>query len=128
MIKRLGFNPDEELSDELIKELEKQILDILDSSHILPTNGITIKTGCVLHNIILENYEEIKEQLIQQIIHGRPLAEKFHLRLRFQSLCLHLNEYNECNIIKEPCPFIKQPSLCEIVQESVKDPELEKWK
>ncbi len=127
MLRTLGFQ--EELDDKTIRFIENQFLDLLE--HPMPgqSASIPMKTGCLIHNLVLFNYEEVKEHLKEEIQKGNP-PRLPKLQFGFSTMCLHLTPERRCSVLDEDCPFAEKNSYheCEIVKESLVDPELEKWK
>ncbi|MFX1515474.1 MAG: hypothetical protein ACFFC6_04135, partial [Promethearchaeota archaeon] len=90
--------------------------------------GITFKTGSILTTVQVHNYQEIRDQLHRSYEAGeRP--EKMNLRLIMTSLCLYLNENNNCQVTDEACPFQTGSEWweCEIVTASCRSNN-EEWK
>ncbi len=126
MIRSLGFQ--EEIDEETLKFLENQFLDILE--HPIPGQpaAIPMKTGALIHNLVLFNYEEVKEHVKEELMKGNP-PRLPKLQFGFSTICLHLDSEKNCAVLNEPCPFVQgRFHECEIVQESLSDPELEQWR
>ncbi|MFX1250193.1 MAG: hypothetical protein ACFFCZ_01085 [Promethearchaeota archaeon] len=119
----IGFK--EEISDELLDELIKQLMRILEMG--MP-NAITIKTGCVLWQLMLANQEEFTEELSERIRTGTVQFTFPPMKIVRKSLCLHLDEQGNCSIVKVPCEYRGNKIVqCEVVQSSI-DAGLEEYK
>ncbi|MHA2272958.1 MAG: hypothetical protein ACXACI_13915 [Candidatus Hodarchaeales archaeon] len=120
---------DEDISDETIDQMVRQLLQILDTPDLHQLqNALNIKTGAVLHQFVLKNQAEVRSKLLDQLrIQGeqRPTVP---LKLKYTRTCLYLDEDGQsCSIAKKTCPYSKEIQNCDIVQASL-DPDLEPWK
>ncbi|MFX1512701.1 MAG: hypothetical protein ACFFCQ_08955 [Promethearchaeota archaeon] len=123
LLSQLGYL--DEIDDETLNFLIRQIYEILDSG--LGTNAISIKTGCILHQITISNNLEVKETLKRQILEGLP-KQSLRLSIQLSALCLYLEEdATQCSIIKAPCTYKTSLGSCEIVRNSL-EANLEDWK
>jgi hypothetical protein len=117
---RLGYS--EAIPDEMLDQVIDQLLLFLEEGFV--RNALTLKTGCVLHQITLENQEEVTEALREGLRQGKLRSPS--LKLRKQCLCLHMEEDGTCAISKGPC--VGNIPSCEVVQASIEDLDLSEWK
>ncbi len=123
LLSQLGYL--NEVDEEALNFLVRQIYEILDSG--VGTNSISIKTGCILHQITIANHNEVKESLKRQILEGLPKKD-LRLSIQLSALCLYLDEDSiQCTVIKAPCLYKASLGECEIVQNSLES-NLDDWK
>ena len=122
-VKLLGLE-NENLTDETLDYLVEQMQKILEFDNI--QNTISFKTGCLLHQLMLKNQREIRESLEDQV-RKKDLISKGLPRFQFawNRVCLNLEEdltckvLNQMNSTNKKCNFLKNPTDCDIVQQSV---------
>lgn len=120
---------DEDISDETIDMLVKQLLQILDTPDLHQLqNALNIKTGAVLHQFILSNQQEIRTNLLEQIRTKEEKGSPIPLKLSYRRTCLYIGEDGRiCSVAKKDCPYNKEIQNCDVVQASL-EPDLEPWK
>ena len=122
LLEQLGYSS--AVPDEMLDQVIDQLLMFLDEG--LVKNALTLKTGCVLHQITLANQEEVAEAFKSGLREGKLVSPK--LTLRKSTLCLHLDEKGLCSITRNPCGLRNEIASCEVVRSSVEDPDLSEWK
>ena len=120
-LKTVGI--DEEVTDEMIDEMVEQMAKMLEFDNI--GNSINIKTGFIVHQLILKNTSDVKVELEDQLRNGNFLNKLPPLQFQLAKTCLNLNEDSSCTLLKQwnkeqnTCIFINDFASCELARNSV---------
>lgn len=130
-LQTIGYT--EEITDELLDELVGQMAKVLEFDNI--GNSVNFKTGCILHQLVLKNQIDIRENLSNDLRNGKFSSKLPPLKFSLNRICLNLTESNDCKVLQgwgveeTGCKYTNgaRYNECDIAQQSV-DQGLNEWK
>ena len=120
-LKNVGI--DEDVTDEMLDEMIDQMSTLLEFDNV--GNSINIKTGFIIHQLILKNIQTVKIELEDQLRTGTFSNKLPPLQFQLTRTCLNLNEDMTCSLLKEwnkeqnTCLFTTNFANCELARSSV---------
>ena len=88
-------------------------------------NAINIKTGFIIHQLILKNVPDVKQELEDQLRTGLFSNKLPPLHFQLSRTCLNLDDDLNCSILKSwnkedtKCAFTENYASCELAQGSI---------
>ena len=120
-LKNVGI--DEEVTDEMLDEMIDQMSKLLEFDNV--GNSINIKTGFIIHQLMLKNTPTVKVELEDQLRTGFFSNKLPPLQFQLSRTCLNLNEDMSCSLLKQwnkeqySCLFTTNFADCELARSSV---------
>ncbi len=120
-LKNVGM--EEDVTDEMLDEMVEQMSKILEFDNV--GNSITVKTGFILHQLILKNTSDVKTELEEQLRNGSFTNRLPPLQFQLNKTCLHLNDDDSCSLLKKwnkencTCLFTANFASCELARSSI---------
>lgn len=114
---------DEEVTEDTIDEMIEQMSKLLEFDNV--GNSINIKTGFILHQLMLKNVAAVKQELEDQLRSGSFTNKLPPLQFQLTKTCLQLNDDLSCSLLKDwnkeqtSCLFIDNYPSCELARSSV---------
>ena len=128
-LKTVGM--EEDVTDEMLDEMIEQMSKMLEFDNI--GNSINIKTGFIIHQLILKNTSDVKVELAEQLRKGTFVNKLPPLQFQLVKTCLQLNDDGSCSLLKQwnrtesRCIFTANFASCELARGS-NDQGLEEFK
>lgn len=113
----------EDVTDEMLDEMLEQMSTLLEFDNV--GNSISIKTGFLIHQLILKNIGAVKTELEDQLRNGAFSNRLPPLQFQLTRTCLNLNEDMSCTLLKQwnknesRCSFASNFALCDLARSSV---------
>lgn len=120
-LKTVGMGDD--VTEEMIDEMVSQMSKMLEFDNI--GSSINLKTGFLIHQLVLKNPSDVKTELEEQIRKGSFSNNLPPLKFQLTRTCLNLTEDFSCSVLKgwnksdAKCLFKDNFASCELVQKSV---------
>lgn len=120
-LKTMGF--EEDVTEEMIDEMINQMSKMLEFDNI--GNSLNIKTGFIVHQLLLRNVAELKQDLEDQLRSGSFSNKLPPLRFQLSKSCLQLNDDFSCSLLKTwnkeqtKCLFMENYASCELARNSI---------
>lgn len=117
----MGF--EEDVTEEMIDEMIDQMSKMLEFDNI--GNAINIKTGFIIHQLMLKNVSDIKASLEEQLRDGTFSVSLPPLKFQLTRTCLNLNDDGSCSVLKgwnkeeNTCLFTQNFASCELARSSI---------
>lgn len=113
----------EDVTDEMLDEMLEQMSTLLEFDNV--GNSINIKTGFLIHQLILKNTNDVKVELEDQLRNGAFSNRLPPLQFQLTRTCLNLNEDMSCTLLKQwkkeesACMFASNFASCDLARSSV---------
>ena len=117
----MGF--EEDVTEEMIDEMIDQMSTMLEFDNV--GSAINIKTGSIIHQLILKNTNDVKLELEDQLRKGAFSNSLPPLKFQLTRTCLNLNDDMSCSILKSwnktesTCIFTQNFASCELARGSI---------
>ena len=117
----MGF--EEEVTEEMIDEMIDQMSKMLEFDNV--GSSINIKTGFIIHQLLLRNTADVKLDLEEQLRKGAFTNSLPPLKFQLTRTCLNLNDDLSCSILKgwskeeDKCLFTENFASCELARGSI---------